>query len=98
MSKQINLDEVRKHALNRIERSERNFKLAMFCAAGFEGLFLIVFLRAADFGNKLHILFLIGTVGSYTIIVLGLFVLATHITRNTQLVLKAIDLLAAEKE
>lgn len=88
-----NLDQVRSSALERIDRSERNFKLAFLAAAIVEGLFLVAYLLLMDMGNRLHLLLLIATVGSYTIVVLGLVVLGTHFSRGNLRVLKAIELL-----
>jgi hypothetical protein len=92
MSNKVNLDQVRGAALERIERSERNFKLLFFGAAVWEALFLVAFLLAADFSNRTHVLLLISTVGSYTFIVLGLFALGVHVNRGILRVLKAVEL------
>ena len=93
MSERVNLDAVRGEALARIERGERNFKLAFFGALIFEALFLAVFVAAADFSNRLHLLLLIATVGGYTVIVLGLLTLGAHVSRVASRLLKAIELL-----
>ena len=93
MSERVNLDAVRGEALARIERGERNFKLAFFTACVFEGLFLAAFLAAADLTNRTHLLMLIAAVGGYTIIVLGLVVLGAHVSRGFARVLKAVELL-----
>ena len=88
-----NLDEVRSAALARIDRSERNFKLA-FLGAGFvEVLFILSFILLADLSNRLHLLLLISTVSCYSIVVLGLFALGAHINRGVARVLKAVELL-----
>jgi len=88
-----NIDEVRTAALARIDRSERNFKLIFFGAFIVETAFILSFLLLADFSNRLHLLLLISTVSCYTIVVLGLFALATHINRGIARVLKAVELL-----
>jgi hypothetical protein len=93
MSDRVNLDEVRGAALDRIKRSERNFKLVIFAAAVWEAFFLAAFLFAADFSNRTHVLLLLATVGGYTIIVLGLFALGVHVNRGVLRVLKALELL-----
>lgn len=87
-----NLDHVRGAALDRIEKSERQFKRAMLGAVLFECAFLVTMLLAMERGNRTHWLFLIGIVGSYTVIVLGLIVLGTYVNRCTARVLKAIEL------
>jgi hypothetical protein len=92
MSEKVNLDEVRASALARIERSERNFKLSFFAAAAIETLFIISFVLLADLSNRVHLLILISTVSSYSIIVLGLVALGSHINRSVLRVLKAVEL------
>jgi len=93
MAEHVKLDEVRAAALTRINRSERNFKLA-FCAAAFvEVLFVVSFLWLADLSNRVHLLLLISTVSCYSIVVLGLFALVAHINRSALRVLTAIETL-----
>ena len=73
MAQRVKLDEVRAAALARVDRSERNFKLA-FIGAGFvEVLFILSFILLADLSNRTHLLLLISTVSCYSIVVLGLF-------------------------
>jgi hypothetical protein len=93
MSEKIDLDAVRANALARIDRSERNFKLAFFCAAVVEALFLAAFLLLADLSNRLHLLLLIATVSGYSIVGFGLLALGAHMNRCVLRVLKAVELL-----
>lgn len=93
MSEKVNLDAVRSEVLARINRSERNFKLAFFAALAVEALFLVTFLLAADLSNRMHLLLLIATVGSYSIVLLGLVALGAHMNRGVLRILKAIELL-----
>jgi hypothetical protein len=93
MTERVNLDEVRAAALARIDRSERNFKLAFFAAAIVEFAFLVSFLLLADLSNRVHLLLLISTVSCYTIVAVGLFALGAHINRGIARVLKAVELL-----
>jgi hypothetical protein len=88
-----NIDEVRTAALARIDRTERNFKLAFFGAFIVEAAFLLTFILLADFSNKLHVLLLISTVSCYSIVILGLVALGTHVNRGIARVLKAVELL-----
>ena len=88
-----NLDRARTEALARIEQSERNFKLAFYVAAVWEALFLVAFILAADFSNRTHLLLLIATVGSYSLVIIGLMALGAHVNRAVLRVLKAIELL-----
>ncbi|HEY6246067.1 MAG TPA: hypothetical protein VIX17_19110 [Pyrinomonadaceae bacterium] len=93
MAEPLKLDEVRAAALTRINRSERNFKLAFFAAALVEMLFVVSFLLLADLSNRVHLLLLISTVSCYSIVVLGLFALGAHINRSALRVLTAIETL-----
>lgn len=88
-----NIDEVRTAALARIDRTERNFKLAFFGAAIVETAFILTFLLLADLSNRLHVLLLISTVSCYSIVILGMVALGTHINRGIARVLKAVELL-----
>ncbi|HKR13685.1 MAG TPA: hypothetical protein VJT15_16595 [Pyrinomonadaceae bacterium] len=88
-----NIDEVRTAALARIDRTERNFKFAFFGAFVVEMAFLLTFVLLADFSNKLHVLLLISTVSCYSIVILGLVALGTHVNRGIARVLKAVELL-----
>lgn len=92
MTENTKLDRIRENALDRIEKSERQFKWMMLGAAIFEFFFLALFLFGMERGNRTHALLLLSTVGGYTIIVLGLFVLGIHSNRNTARILKAIEL------
>ena len=92
MAENVNLDSVRAAALARIDRSERNFKLAFIGAAIVESLFMVTFLLLADFSNRVHVLLLISTVSCYTIVVLGLVALGAHVNRGIARVLKAVQL------
>ena len=93
MSEKVNLDGVRSEVLARINRSERNFKIAFCAAVAVEALFLVAFFLAADFSNRMHLLLLIATVGSYSIVLLGLVTLGAHMNRGVLRILKAIELL-----
>jgi hypothetical protein len=92
MSQTGDLDSVRAAALARIDRSERNFKLAFFAAAIVEIAFIVSFVLLADFSNRLHLLLLISTVSCYSIIVLGLVALGSHMSRGIARVLKGLEL------
>ena len=92
MAQNVNLDNVRAAALARIDRSERNFKLAFIGAGLVETAFILGFLLLADLSNRVHLLLLISTVSCYSIVVLGLFALGAHINRGIARVLKAVEL------
>ena len=92
MRQNANLDTVRAAALARIDRSERNFKIAFFAAAIIESAFIVSFVLLADFSNRVHVLLLISTVSCYSIIVLGLVDLGEYFNRGVARVLKALEL------
>lgn len=98
MTQNVDLDAVRAAALARIDRSERNFKLAFIGAAIVESVFIAAFLLLADFSNRLHLLLLISTVSCYTIVVLGLVALGAHMNRGLARVLKALELMPNRDE
>ena len=87
------LNEVRGAALDRIDKSERNYKLAFYSALAVETLFLIAFVLLADFHNRIHVLLLLAAMAVYLILGLGLFALGAHVSRNTQTLLRAIELI-----
>jgi hypothetical protein len=93
MTQTTDLNGLRGRALDRIEQSERRFKLFLFAALALETIFLVAFLLLADFGDRLHVLLLFSSVAIYMILGFGLFALGAHVSRNTLLVLKAIELL-----
>src|ERR1044072_4062384 len=96
MSETVDLDLVRAAALRRIERSERNFKLAFRAAVIIEIAFIRSFLLLADLSNRMHLLLLISTVSCYSIVVLGLVALGEWINRAIARVLKAVELSGAK--
>jgi hypothetical protein len=91
MSDKINFEQIRSQALERIDRSEKNFKLAFYAAVMVEGLFLVAFLLLMEFSNRTHVLLLIAAIGVYSIVVLGLVALGAHFNRGILRVLQAID-------
>ena len=93
MAQRVNLDEVRAAAMARVERSDRNFKLAFIGAGAVESAFILSFILLADLSNRMHLLLLISTVSCYSIVVLGLFALGAHVNRGIARVLKALELL-----
>ncbi len=96
MPKNTDLDGVRAAALAQIDRSERNYKLAFFGAVILESMFIVGFLLLANLNDRLHVLLLIATVSSYSIVVLGLVALGAHVNRSIGRVLKAIELVSQD--
>jgi hypothetical protein len=98
MSNVNNINGVRQTALERIDRSERHYKLTFLGAALIEAFFLAGFMLLADFSNRLHVLLLIATIAIYLILALGLVALGVHVNRNTLRVLNAVELLGRGDE
>lgn len=96
MSDKAKLDEVRNAILDRIERAQRNFLFALCGAAAVEALVIVAFLLGMERGNRLHLLLLIASFGSYNIVVMSLIVLGAYINRGHLRILKAIELLKSE--
>ncbi|HEX5709198.1 MAG TPA: hypothetical protein VFX96_17985 [Pyrinomonadaceae bacterium] len=93
MNESNNIDGVRRAALDRIDRSERNYRLAFYGAALLEALFLAGYLLLADFSERLHLLLFLATVATYTLVALGLLALGAHTTRGNLRVLRAVEAL-----
>ena len=91
MSEGIDLDQIRSRTLDRIDRAERNFKLAFLAAATFEAFFVIAFLLLMERHNRTHILILISAIGGYTVVVLGLVALGAHFNRGVLRLLKMLE-------
>lgn len=83
------MSDVAKLALDRIERSQRNFKLALAGALMIEALLLGVLLWLTDFSDRVQTLIFVSAVGGYTLIALGLIMLATHVDRTLLRALQA---------
>jgi hypothetical protein len=90
MNETPDLSAVRAGALDRIDRAERRYKLAFLAGVGLEALFLAGFLLLADLSNRLHVLLLVSTVATYTIVVVGLVALGAIVNRNTLRIVEAI--------
>ena len=82
----------RQKALDRIDRSERSFVLVVILLAALEVLFLWGFVQLAEFSNRVHVLIFWSIISTYAVVVICLAMLWGHISQNTRLVLKAIDL------
>lgn len=85
------LNGIRADVLARVDRAQRNYRLAFASALTVEAAFLIAFFLLADFHNRIHLLLLISTVTTYSIVVLGLFALGAYVTRAVLRVLQAIE-------
>ncbi len=67
--------------LDRIERAQRNFKLALFGAALLEVLLIGALLYLVDLSDRVQALIFVSSVGGYTLLALGLIMLGSHVER-----------------
>lgn len=86
-----NLDSIRTTVLDRMERHERNIKLAMFGAAIAEAALIAIALLNLDFSQRFEVVVFLLFVLSYTIIAFGLFALGIHVSRVGDRVLSALE-------
>lgn len=98
MQKNPRLDEIRGNVIQQIDRNQRNFKLALLAAAVWELGLLVAMLLGMERGNRSHLLLLIATVGSYTVIILGLVTLGVYLNGANLRVLKAVELLGENRK
>ena len=84
-------------ALDRIDRAERHYKQAFLAAVAVEAAALPVYLLLADFSNRTHVLLLLASIATYTVIAIGLVALGAHVNRNTLRVLRAVEMAAAQR-
>jgi len=71
-----------RQTLNQIEQSQRRFRLALAGAVMVEALLIGAMLLLVNFSDRAQALIFISAVGGYTLIALGLIMLATHIDRT----------------
>lgn len=85
------LDRLRANALKKIDDAERWFKLSLFGAVLFEGLFTLGILYFVNWRDPLQMLIVCCTGVIYMPIVLGLVALGAHMNRCTLRVLARLD-------
>ena len=76
------LDDIRQSVLDRMERGDRLVRGAILGAAAVEALLIVSALMLMDWGDRLHRLVFVLSILSYTIVIVGMFALAGHITRG----------------
>ena len=74
--------DVVRQTLDKIEKSQRRFQLALAGAVMLEALLIGAMLLLVNFSDRAQALIFISAVGGYTLIALGLIMLATHIDRT----------------
>jgi predicted RND superfamily exporter protein len=91
MSNTTNLDEVRRHALDIVEKSERRWKRAILIFGAVEGVGWFTFIVVAWFGFSIAILLGVAVLILYTMIFTWAVALKEHMDTSTQRILKAIE-------
>ena len=76
------MSDTARQTLDRIERSQRNFKLALAGAVMLEAGLIAAMALLVNFADRVQALIFISAVGGYTLIALGLVMLATHVDRT----------------
>jgi hypothetical protein len=84
-------DSVRADVLDRMERHDRALRLAITGAAAIEALLLALVLWLADLKDRTHVLILVTSVLSYSIVALGLAALGAHVSRALSGLAAALD-------
>ena len=93
MTQFTRLDEIRGSVLDRMEKAERNLRLAIMVAALAEMALFAAAFAIVDFGNHLEKLIFIFSILSYSTIAFGLIALGAHVSRSMARVLGALDTL-----
>jgi hypothetical protein len=84
------LDGIRQGVLDRMERHDRNMRIAIIAAAIAEAALLAIVLFLVDWHDRTQTVVVITAVLTYTIIALGLVALGAHVSRAVGRVLLAI--------
>jgi hypothetical protein len=91
MSNPTNLDEVRRHALDLVDTSERRWKRALFIFAAVESLGWISFILFACLGFSIAILLGVAVLILYTMVFAWAVALKEHMDTCTRRILKAME-------
>jgi hypothetical protein len=87
---QQQIDKARIDALEAIDRAEKNFRYALFGGMAVEAALLAGLFLLSDFKQRTHVLLIIGFVGSYSVVLMGLVALGAHVSRVGQRILRAV--------
>lgn len=91
------LDAARGHVLDRMESGQRMINIGMNVAALLELAMLAACIFLVDWGDRTQVLLFVIFILSYFILVLGLVVLAGHVTRSTGRVLAVLEAMRDER-
>jgi hypothetical protein len=78
-------------ALARMDRQAQRVRLAVYGAAGVEGVLLVVALLAMDWRNETQVLLFVFSILGYTIMALGMVALGAHVSRVGMRVVAALE-------
>jgi len=87
---QQQIDRARIDALEAIDRAEKNFRYALIGGMAVEVALLAGLFLLADLKQRMHVLLIIGFVGSYSVVLMGLLALGAHVSRIGQRIIRAI--------
>jgi hypothetical protein len=87
---QQQIDQARIDALEAIDRAEKNFRYALVGGIAVEVALLTGLFLLSDFKQRTHVLLIIGFVGSYSVVLMGIVALGAHVSRVGQRILRAI--------
>jgi hypothetical protein len=87
---QQQIDKARIDALEAIDRAERNFRYALIGGCLVEAALLTGLFLLADLKQRTHVLLILGFVGSYSVVLMGLVALGAHVSRVGQRILRAL--------
>jgi hypothetical protein len=71
-----------RQTLDKIEQSQRRFRLALAGAVMLEALLIGAMLLLVNFADRAQALIFVSAIGGYTLIALGLVMLAAHVDRT----------------
>lgn len=75
------MSDTTKAVLERAERSQRFFNLALACGAIVEAALIVTMLLLTNFADRTQALIFIAAVGGYTLVALGFIMLGAHVDR-----------------
>ena len=85
------LDAIRSSVLTQMERAERFVRLGVMGAAVLEMAMIALVILVFDLKDRVQLLIFVTSMLSYSIIVLGLFVLGAHVTRTAGRIVSLLD-------
>lgn len=75
------MSDLTRTTLDRIERAQRNFQLALYGAALLEAVLIGALLYLVDLSDRVQALIFVSSVGGYTLLALGFIMLGNHVER-----------------